>query len=166
MAQTRRIDMEPAIPPFTKPPLAASSKSPSCFSTTAPILPRSPTMARRRFRRPTQRAKLKPPLFCGNTAQTPDHARRPLNSAIEQIRIHIRTGANLLPHVQSRTLHDSHSVRGDAVSCPICEKRKPKRFCPAKGEKICAICCGTYREVTIDCPVDCPHLIAARRYEI
>jgi len=51
------------------------------------------------------------------------------------------------------------------VSCPICEKRKPNRFCPAKGEKICAICCGTYREVTIDCPVDCPHLIAAHRYE-
>lgn len=52
------------------------------------------------------------------------------------------------------------------MSCPICEKRKPKRFCPAKGENICAICCGTYREVTIDCPSDCPHLIAARRYEI
>lgn len=52
------------------------------------------------------------------------------------------------------------------MSCPICEKRKPKRFCPAKGEKICAICCGTYREVNIDCPSDCPHLIAARRYEV
>ncbi|MGB6626108.1 MAG: hypothetical protein WBE43_15115 [Candidatus Acidiferrales bacterium] len=52
------------------------------------------------------------------------------------------------------------------MSCPICEKRKPKRFCPAKGESICAICCGTYREVTIDCPPDCPHLIAAHRYEI
>lgn len=51
------------------------------------------------------------------------------------------------------------------MSCPICEKRKPKRFCPAKGENICAICCGTYREVAIDCPPDCPHLIAARRYE-
>jgi hypothetical protein len=51
------------------------------------------------------------------------------------------------------------------VSCPICEKRPPKRFCPAKGERICAICCGTYREVTIDCPHDCPHLISARRYE-
>jgi hypothetical protein len=51
------------------------------------------------------------------------------------------------------------------VSCPICEKRPPKRFCPAKGERICAICCGTYREVTIDCPHDCTHLIAARRYE-
>lgn len=51
------------------------------------------------------------------------------------------------------------------MSCSICEKRPPKRFCPAKGEKICAICCGREREVTIDCPSDCPHLIAARRYE-
>jgi hypothetical protein len=51
------------------------------------------------------------------------------------------------------------------VSCPICEKRKAERFCPAKGEKICAICCGTHREVTIDCPTDCSHLVAAHRYE-
>jgi len=51
------------------------------------------------------------------------------------------------------------------MSCPICEKRKPQRFCPAKGEKICAVCCGTEREVTIDCPSDCPYLVAARRYE-
>ncbi len=49
--------------------------------------------------------------------------------------------------------------------CPICNKRKPERFCPAKGEKICAPCCGTEREVTIDCPSDCSYLIAARRYE-
>lgn len=52
------------------------------------------------------------------------------------------------------------------MSCPICEKRKSKRFCPAKGENICTICCGTQREVTIDCLPDCPHLIAAHRYEI
>jgi hypothetical protein len=51
------------------------------------------------------------------------------------------------------------------MSCPICGKRPPKRFCPAKGEKICAICCGREREVTIDCPSDCSHLIAAHRYE-
>jgi hypothetical protein len=51
------------------------------------------------------------------------------------------------------------------VSCPICEKRKPNRFCPAKGETICAVCCGTGREVTIDCTPDCPHLVAAHRYE-
>lgn len=52
------------------------------------------------------------------------------------------------------------------MSCPICEKRTPKRFCPAKGERICAICCGTHREVTMDCPRGCAHLISARRYEI
>ena len=51
------------------------------------------------------------------------------------------------------------------MSCPICEKRKAERFCPAKAEKICAICCGKEREVTIDCLTDCTYLISAHRYE-
>ena len=51
------------------------------------------------------------------------------------------------------------------MSCAICEKRKAERFCPAKGEKICAVCCGTGREVSIDCPQDCAYLVAAHRYE-
>ena len=51
------------------------------------------------------------------------------------------------------------------MSCPICEKRPPKRFCPVKGEKICPVCCGREREVTIDCLADCSHLLAAHRYE-
>ncbi len=51
------------------------------------------------------------------------------------------------------------------MSCPICEKRKAVRFCPAKGEKICAVCCGTEREVSIDCPTDCSYVVAAHRYE-
>ena len=51
------------------------------------------------------------------------------------------------------------------MTCPICQKRKAKRFCPAKGETICTVCCGTEREVTIDCPSDCPHLIASREYD-
>lgn len=50
------------------------------------------------------------------------------------------------------------------MSCPICAKRPAKRFCPAKGDNICAVCCGELREITIDCPADCPHLIAAHRY--
>jgi hypothetical protein len=50
------------------------------------------------------------------------------------------------------------------MSCPICCKRPPKRFCPAKGEKICAVCCGEQREATIDCPLDCSYLVAAHRY--
>jgi hypothetical protein len=55
--------------------------------------------------------------------------------------------------------------KGVPVSCPICEKRKPERYCPAKGEKICAVCCGTEREVTIACTPDCSFLLAAHRYE-
>jgi len=51
------------------------------------------------------------------------------------------------------------------MACPLCETRKPKRYCPAKGEKICAVCCGEKREVTIDCPSDCTYLIAARSWE-
>ena len=51
------------------------------------------------------------------------------------------------------------------MNCPICEKRKAARYCPAKGEKICAVCCGTEREVTISCPPECAYLVAAHRYE-
>jgi len=51
------------------------------------------------------------------------------------------------------------------LPCPICNKRKVKRFCPARGDNICAVCCGTEREVTIDCPSDCPHLVASRKYD-
>jgi len=50
-------------------------------------------------------------------------------------------------------------------SCAICGKRRPERFCPAKGEKICAVCCGIERDVTLDCPLDCSYLVAAHRYE-
>ena len=51
------------------------------------------------------------------------------------------------------------------MSCPICQKRKAGRFCPAKAEKICAVCCGTEREITLDCPSDCGYLVSAHRYE-
>jgi len=49
--------------------------------------------------------------------------------------------------------------------CTICNKRRAERYCPAKGEKICAVDCGTEREVTIDCPSDCAYLLAAHRWE-
>lgn len=51
------------------------------------------------------------------------------------------------------------------MNCPICEKRKAARYCPAKGGKICAVCCGTEREVSISCPPECAYLVAAHRYE-
>jgi hypothetical protein len=52
-----------------------------------------------------------------------------------------------------------------AMTCPICNKRKAKRFCPAKAAKICTTCCATEREETIDCPLDCPHLRESRLHE-
>jgi hypothetical protein len=52
-----------------------------------------------------------------------------------------------------------------SLTCPICEIRKEKRFCPAVHGRICPQCCGEQREVTLDCPSDCPYLIQAREHE-
>jgi len=51
------------------------------------------------------------------------------------------------------------------LACSICETRKEKRFCPAVHGRICAQCCGEQREVTLDCPSDCPYLLQARAHE-
>ena len=51
------------------------------------------------------------------------------------------------------------------MSCIICEIRKDKRFCPAVHGRICPQCCGEQREVTLDCPSDCPYLQQARDHE-
>jgi len=51
------------------------------------------------------------------------------------------------------------------LSCPICETRKEKRFCPALHGRICPQCCGEQREVTLDCPSDCSYLQQAREHE-
>ncbi len=51
------------------------------------------------------------------------------------------------------------------MACSICEKRRPKRYCPAVGGEICAICCGEGREETITCPLDCEYLIEAHKHE-
>ena len=50
------------------------------------------------------------------------------------------------------------------MACAICEERKEKRFCPAVHGKICPQCCGEQREVTLDCPSDCPYLQQAREH--
>jgi len=51
------------------------------------------------------------------------------------------------------------------VTCTICQIRKEKRFCPAVHGRICPQCCGEQREVTLDCPSDCPYLQQAREHE-
>jgi hypothetical protein len=49
--------------------------------------------------------------------------------------------------------------------CPLCSSRKTKRYCPAQLAQICTVCCGTKREVVIDCPGDCVYLHAGREHE-
>jgi hypothetical protein len=51
------------------------------------------------------------------------------------------------------------------MNCAICDTRRPRRFCPAVRGDICAVCCGTEREVSLDCPLDCPYLQEAHRHE-
>jgi hypothetical protein len=51
------------------------------------------------------------------------------------------------------------------MACAICRIRKPRRYCPGVHGDICSICCGTEREVTVDCPFDCPYLQEARKHE-
>jgi hypothetical protein len=51
-----------------------------------------------------------------------------------------------------------------AALCAICHKRKAKRHCPGVHGEICALCCGTEREVSVDCPLDCVYLRESRRH--
>jgi hypothetical protein len=51
------------------------------------------------------------------------------------------------------------------MACAICEIRRPRRFCPGVRGDICSICCGTEREMSVDCPLDCEYLQEARRRE-
>jgi hypothetical protein len=49
--------------------------------------------------------------------------------------------------------------------CKLCEKRLAKRYCPGVQGDICRACCGTEREVTVDCPSDCEYLREARLHD-
>ena len=51
-------------------------------------------------------------------------------------------------------------------SCKLCQKRRARRLCPGVGGEICAVCCGTERENTIECPSQCEYLQDARKHEL
>lgn len=51
------------------------------------------------------------------------------------------------------------------MTCVICEKRRPRRYCPGVRGEICALCCGAEREMTIRCPSGCQYLMEARKHE-
>src|SRR4029079_6398184 len=48
--------------------------------------------------------------------------------------------------------------------CPLCGTRRARRGCPALGQQICAVCCGTKRLTQIPCPADCAYLAVAREH--
>jgi len=49
------------------------------------------------------------------------------------------------------------------MACAICQTRRPRRFCPGVQGDICSVCCGTEREVTVSCPLECEYLQKARK---
>jgi hypothetical protein len=53
----------------------------------------------------------------------------------------------------------------DQILCKICGKRRARRACPAVQGDICTICCGTEREVSLSCPLECVYLQEAHRRE-
>jgi len=50
------------------------------------------------------------------------------------------------------------------MKCILCEKRKPKRYCPAKKTSICTVCCGEKRGVEINCPLDCQYYVEGQKH--
>lgn len=51
------------------------------------------------------------------------------------------------------------------MNCVICEIRKPRRHCPGVHGDICSLCCGTEREQSVDCPLECAYLQDAHEHE-
>src|SRR5260370_25657776 len=54
----------------------------------------------------------------------------------------------------------------EETPCPArsAKSAKPPASAPPRAKKFCAVCCGTEREATIDCPPHCAYLLAAHRY--
>lgn len=53
----------------------------------------------------------------------------------------------------------------ESILCKRCGQRRAKRACPALHGDICAICCGSEREVSISCPLECEYLREAHLRE-
>ncbi|MBV9611135.1 MAG: hypothetical protein JO091_01630 [Acidobacteriaceae bacterium] len=53
----------------------------------------------------------------------------------------------------------------DVILCKICGKRRARRACPAVESDICTLCCGSEREVSLSCPLECEWLQEGHRHE-
>src|ERR1700722_7813281 len=72
-----------------------------------------------------------------------------------------QVGTHVLFYIVSRP---SCFYTGD-LPCAICQTRKPRRYCLGVRAEICTVCCGTEREQSIDCPLECEFLHEAHRRE-
>ncbi len=54
---------------------------------------------------------------------------------------------------------------GEKNLCHLCQRRPARRHCPALDRGICSVCCGTEREQSIGCPLECEYLRDARYHE-
>jgi hypothetical protein len=52
------------------------------------------------------------------------------------------------------------------MKCGLCDLKRAKRHCPAKNALICPRCCGEKRVLEIECPENCPYLIAGRKRDV
>jgi len=49
------------------------------------------------------------------------------------------------------------------MKCVHCRNAKAKRYCPAKDDEICPKCCGEFRGIEINCPLDCEYFIEGQK---
>ena len=49
------------------------------------------------------------------------------------------------------------------MKCVHCRKARAKRYCPAKRDEICPKCCGEFRGIDINCPLDCEYYIEGQK---
>lgn len=61
--------------------------------------------------------------------------------------------------------HCDNKRMAEGQPCVICNTRRPRRYCPGVRGDICPVCCGTERENTVSCPLECPYLREARARE-
>ncbi len=49
------------------------------------------------------------------------------------------------------------------MKCVHCRKAKGKRYCPAYDGEICPKCCGEFRGIEINCPLDCEYYVEGQK---
>src|SRR5215472_15830654 len=104
-------------------------------------------------------------LICGSRWTVPPNS---LSSASTGSMARIRRRAKSARGILNKLLHTDATMEvfsPSIMKCKICNTRKPRRYCPGVGGDICSICCGSEREVTVDCPLDCAYLVEARQHE-